>query len=118
MTIKDRLKALRKALNLTQQEFSNKVGITRGAIAKIEIGDNPLTEQMMRTICALFKVNYFWLRDGEGEMFEGIPESLLEQLTREYSLDALDQKIVQNYLQLPKEKRKVFKEFLNTLMDE
>lgn len=40
MKFKDRLKELRKELNLTQEEFAKKIGYTRTAISAWEIGRN------------------------------------------------------------------------------
>lgn len=116
MDIKDRLRALRKALNLNQTEFAYELGVTRSAIASIETGARILTEQMLRSICLKYKVNYFWLRDGKGEMFEHVPDDMLDQLVSEYNLTDLDRKIISAYLLLPEEKRTVFREFLNTVM--
>lgn len=40
MKFKDRLKQLRKELNLTQEEFAQKIGYTRTAVSAWEIGRN------------------------------------------------------------------------------
>ena len=40
MKFKERLKALRKELNLTQKEFAEKIGYTRTAVSAWEIGRN------------------------------------------------------------------------------
>lgn len=36
----ERIKSLRKALGLTQQEFADKLGISRGNIGAYEVGKN------------------------------------------------------------------------------
>lgn len=64
----DRIKALRQSLGLTQQEFAEKIGIKRGAIANYEIGRN-ISDVVINSICMTFNVNERWLRTGEGEMF-------------------------------------------------
>lgn len=65
----ERIKALRKALGLTQQDFADKLGIKRGAIANYEIGRNEPIDAVLSLICREFNVNPVWLREGTGEMF-------------------------------------------------
>ena len=65
----DRLKQLRKALNLTQQEFADRIGISRGNIGAYEVGKNALSDAVVSLICKEFSVNEEWLRTGEGDMF-------------------------------------------------
>lgn len=67
--MKERLKQLRKALGLTQQEFADKLGISRGSYANYEIGRNEPLDAVRVLICKEYGVNEKWLRDGEGEMF-------------------------------------------------
>ena len=63
-----RIKVLRQSLGLTQQEFADRIGIKRGAIANYEIGRN-ISDVVINSICRTFNVNEHWLRTGEGEMF-------------------------------------------------
>lgn len=67
--MKERIKSVRKALNLTQENFGEKLGVRKTAISKLENGENNLTEQMQKLICNEFNVNEEWLRTGNGEMF-------------------------------------------------
>lgn len=67
--MKDRIKKIRKELDLTQQEFADRLGIKRGAIANYEIGRNEPVDSIISLICREFNVNEAWLRDGTGEMF-------------------------------------------------
>lgn len=64
----DRIKALRQSLGLTQQEFADRIGIKRGAIANYEIGRN-ISDVVINSICRTYNVSEHWLRTGEGEMF-------------------------------------------------
>lgn len=64
-----RLKELRKYLNLSQDSFGEKVGVTGGSISLLEKGKRNITEQMIKSICREFNVDYIWLTTGEGEMF-------------------------------------------------
>ena len=74
----DRIKELRDALNLTQQEFADRIGVKRSTIAKYEGGWNVPLDAVISLICREFNVSERWLRTGEGEMFQ--PVSRNEEL--------------------------------------
>lgn len=65
----ERIKELRKRLNLTQQEFADRLSIKRGAVANYEVGRNTPSDSVIALICREFNVSERWLREGEGEMF-------------------------------------------------
>lgn len=67
--MKERLKKLRKSLDMTQQDFANKIGIKRNSYANYETGRNTPIDAIILSICREFNVNEHWLRDGTGEMF-------------------------------------------------
>lgn len=69
MNKESRVKELRKILNLTLDKFAERLGVSKTAISRIENGERPLTNQMVKAICSVYGVNEFWLRDGVGEMF-------------------------------------------------
>lgn len=74
----ERIKMLRKSLGLTQQEFADKIGVKRGAIANYEIGRNDPTDSVVSLICREFYCSEQWLRTGEGDMFP--PRNKNEQI--------------------------------------
>lgn len=76
--MQDRIKALRKELGLTQEEFAAKLGIKRGALANYEVGRNEPIDAVVRLICTTFGVDEIWLTTGVGEMFR--PMSRNEKL--------------------------------------
>lgn len=63
-----RIKEIRLNSNLTQQQFADKLGIKRGAIANYEIGRNTPIDAVISLICDKFDINEEWLRTGNGEM--------------------------------------------------
>jgi len=65
----ERLKKLRKALDLTQQEFADKIGIKRNSFANYETGRNTPIDAIIVSICREFNVSEDWLREGIGDMF-------------------------------------------------
>lgn len=64
-----RIRELRKALNLSQREFANKIGLKQNAISYMEKIGSTVTEQNIKNICSQFSVNENWLRTGFGKMF-------------------------------------------------
>lgn len=69
----ERLKQIRKALDMTQQEFADKLGTTRDNIGGYETGRRNPSAAVVSLICREFNVNEEWLRNGEGEMFVEVP---------------------------------------------
>ena len=68
-TTNTRIKKLRKALDLTQEEFGKRIGVKRNTVATYELGRNTPIDAVVSLICREFNVNETWLRTGEGEMF-------------------------------------------------
>lgn len=79
----ERIRLLRRTLDLTQQEFGRRIGMKQNTIALIEGGRNT-SDQTIYAICREFKVNEHWLRTGEGEMFVPAPTSELDALAARY----------------------------------
>ena len=67
--INERIKELRKCLDLSQTEFGERLHVSRDVIKDI---DNKLVDPkplFIDNVCATFHVNREWLTEGEGEMF-------------------------------------------------
>ena len=64
-----RIKQLRRILDLTQQDFAERIGLKQNSIALIESGKRNISNQAVLSICRTFSVNETWLRTGEGEIF-------------------------------------------------
>lgn len=69
MTENERIKAVRQALGITQDEFCEKLGIGRSALSQIEVGRTNASEQTIMLICREYRVREEWLRFEQGEMF-------------------------------------------------
>lgn len=111
----ERIRILRKELGLSQEEFGKRVGVSNTAISKLEKGERNITEQMILSICRVFRVNYFWLTEGKGEMFSGTPQTVVDELAEDYDLDDIDKKIIEKYLEFTPEKRAVLKEYMKSI---
>lgn len=83
-SLHERLKQLRKTLDLTQQEFADRIGSKRNTIAKYETETNTPSAAVISLICREFRVNEKWLREGTGEMFLPIDRNAdIAKLTRQ-----------------------------------
>ncbi|GAB6170044.1 hypothetical protein JCM1393_25040 [Clostridium carnis] len=111
----ERLKLIRKTLNVNQAEIGARLGVTKSSISRLEKGINNFTEQMIKLICSEFKVDYIWFTTGEGDMFANIPDVILDELALEYNLDELDKKIILEYLKLDKESRDILKNYIKNI---
>ena len=65
----ERVKLIRKALNLTCETFGERLGVNKASISRLENGVNNLSSQMEKAICREFNVNPVWLDTGQGDMF-------------------------------------------------
>ena len=70
MTINERIKAIRKKTGLSQTDFAERLGTTRGVITNLEGASRTPNNSTILAICKEFNVNEEWLRTGEGEMMK------------------------------------------------
>lgn len=112
MTRGERIKEVRKTLGLSLDKFGEKLGVTKQTVSRIENGINNLTEQMTKSICREYHVDYDWLVYGEGDMFSNIPETILDELCLQYELDDADRSVIEFYITLPRAARQMLKDHL------
>lgn len=115
MTQGERIKEIRKTLKLTLEKFGEKLGVSKGAISAIETGTRNLTEQMAVAICRTYNVNYDYLMEGEGEMFSNVPQTVLDELCKQYDCDATDRSMIEEYLKLDAASRNVLKDYIRNV---
>jgi transcriptional regulator with XRE-family HTH domain len=113
----ERLKQLRVALGLSQEEFGKRIHVQKGHVSSMESGARNITSRTIIDVCREFNVNEEWLRTGSGDMFN-TEDDLLEVLTAELkNLDELDKKFIMNYMKLAPKHRSIFKDFLMKLAE-
>ena len=95
-----RIKKLRKALDLTQQAFADRLGIRQNTVAKYETGRGEPTRAVASLICREFHVNEHWLRTGEGEMFQLAPRDTIDELIEEYRLPREYRSLTEKFIEL------------------
>lgn len=69
-----RIRELRKTLEMTQNDFAVRIGLTQNTITKYETGLRSPSNQIVISICREFNVNEDWLRTGNGDMFNPMSE--------------------------------------------
>lgn len=127
-TINDRFRELRKSCNKTQSEWADILGLSRSGIADIEAGRRNVTKKHVRSLelwdgCKDKAINIDWLRTGEGEMFNPVPE---EDEVASYVAELLDPdnpfadlivEIMRTYSQLDSKSQEVLLEFSRKLKE-
>lgn len=78
-SINKRVKEVRKKLNLSQEEFGNKIGLSKSGISNIEKGTRNVTSKHVKLICTIFNVNELWLTTGIDD------SEHLKSIEREYA---------------------------------
>jgi transcriptional regulator with XRE-family HTH domain len=115
----ERLKYLRKMLGYNQEDLGNKLGVTKTAISKMELGTYQITDSMVKLICTTFFINEDWLRTGNGNMKLELPQE--DEYVRAAAMIAKDpgEEIIRDaiieYWGLNPEGRKIFKDYLYKL---
>lgn len=116
MTNGERVNEVRKSFGLTLEKFGERLGVTKTTISRIEKGVNNLTDQMAISICREYNVNYDYLMYGEGEMFDDLPQTIVDELCAQYDLNDFDKALVEMYVSLPAGSRERIKEYMKQLV--
>lgn len=78
MTINQRVKEVRLALNLSQAKFAKALSMSNGYIAGIELEHNKVNDRIVKLLYFIYNVSEVWLKTGEGDMFLKAPDHDLE----------------------------------------
>ena len=111
--IKDRIKYLRDDLNLSRAAFGENIGVSGDVINNIERGRVEVKELLLKMICKIYNVDYFWLTEGIGDPYIDIPETVLDEIIAEYNLDETDKRLIEGYINLSPEIRNALKTYLS-----
>jgi transcriptional regulator with XRE-family HTH domain len=65
----ERLRTLRKSLNMSQVEFAKSLNMAQNSYSQIETGKIAITDKNIELICMKYSVNKDWFITGIGEMF-------------------------------------------------
>lgn len=97
----ERIRELRKKiLNMTLEEFSNEINISRSNLGNIETGRIGLTERVLSDICRIFHVRQDWILNGTEPTFEENSDPLDDEIFKLYSsLTDKNKKYLYGYIQ-------------------
>lgn len=127
-TINERFRMLRESCQKTQTEWADILGLSRSGVSEIEAGRRNVTKKHIRSLelwdgCKDKAINIDWLRTGEGEMFNPVPE---EDEVASYVAELLDPdnpfadlivEIMRTYSQLDSKSQEVLLEFSRKLKE-
>lgn len=115
----ERLKKLRKTLDLTQQKFADMIGMKQNTIAQYEMGRTVPSDAIIFSICREFNVNEEWLRTGNGEMFVELTRD--EEISAfvgnvlRYEEDSFKRRLISGLAALDDNGWKVLEDFLDSI---
>lgn len=112
MVTGERIKELRRILDLNQTDFGNRIGVGQAAIGFYENDQRTITDRTILLICKEYNVNENWLRNGEGEVFISSENLIIEKLAAQYKLDSLEKLLITEFLKLDTKRRAVIKDYL------
>jgi transcriptional regulator with XRE-family HTH domain len=75
-----RIADARHSLDISQAKFAEKIKISSGYIASIELGNRRVNDRMIKIISMTFGVNETWLKTGAGDMFDKVEDFKLNQV--------------------------------------
>ena len=118
MEIYDRIRELRKKhLNMTQEAFAEKFGVSRSVIKNIELNALARPDQklpLIKLISKEFSVNEEWLLNGTEPMFIEPDTFSLDQFVKDRGMSDLEFGIIKTYLELDPEIRHKALEYFKT----
>ena len=113
-----RLAAVRNMAHLSQEEMSQKLGISRSAYQNYERGQRDLTAQLLLAIYAAFDVDPLWMLEGDTDAGKSRRHEAIAVAYRKIGI-AVERRIIERGLNVAPEKKWdaiefLFDEFLNT----
>ena len=103
--MQERLKKLRKLLNLNQAEFAEKLNLSRGQIACYETGRRSVSSRTINDICREFNVNKYWLLNGEGEIFLPQNDNDVAEYIKSLNMSDFEMELLEKFLQFDSQTR-------------
>lgn len=110
-----RIIEIRKKKGLSQEQFAQKLNLSRSFVNQIEVGKRNISDRTIADICRVFDVNETWLRTGKGEMFHTDDEALINKIAEKYHLSDIDKEVFKLYIGLSEHDRQVLTSFSYSL---
>ena len=124
MTLGERIKSVRKQYKLTQTEFAESLGASRGMIVNVEmdkISNMTAKKPLLQLICDKYGISPAWLIDGEGEMMQDLSreQEIVKAVSDMFTGDdGFKQDIISMMVKLPDEHWELLKDMAWRLLDE
>ena len=74
--IHERLKKIRKYLNLSIREFSKEISYSHSVYGQVEHGDRDPSDRIIQLISSRFNISKEWITTGKGDMFSSEPPDI------------------------------------------
>lgn len=122
MTINERIKEIRKTLNMSQSDFAYKLGMSQRNISYLENVGSTVTEQNIKLICNVYNIDETWLRNGNpNTMDDKVGETENDFLKCAIELSASGnepfKKLIIKYAKLNPVSKKIIDDFLQSFFD-
>lgn len=117
--VKERLLKIRKEQNLTQDEFAGKLGLSKNYIWQIEKGERNPSDRTIKDVCRTFRVNYDWLVDGIGDMYQdddGDAQAIIDSVLQ--GENEFARKTLLAFAKMSEEQWELIKDLVNKLKSE
>lgn len=117
--VKERLLKIRKEQNLTQDEFAEKLGLSKNYIWQIEKGERNPSDRTIKDVCRTFRVNYDWLVDGIGDMYQdddGDAQAIIDSVLQ--GENEFARKTLLAFAKMSEEQWELIKDLVNKLKSE
>lgn len=120
--ISERIKMIRLHFGLSQTEFGERIGVSRGAVVNLEMNrlKNP-GDQTLRynLICREFGINEEWLRTGKGQMLSAKTEeeefAIWAARHLKIDSDSFKRRFVRAMMNLSDDDWKVLEKYINDM---
>lgn len=113
--LNERIGHIIESLGIKKTAFAERLNVSQAFVSQLCSGVKQPSERTLMDICREFRVNYLWLKEGKGDMFTTTPNSVVDELAEDYHLDDIDKKIIEKYLELDDEQRRVLKEYFRKI---
>lgn len=113
VTLKNRIKKIRKDVGLTQVKFGERIGVKGNTITNYENGLRNPTDAVILSICREFNINEKWLRTGEGEMFNIINDDYTKISVDIDKKDPKARQAIIDYWNLSEQSKELFWKFMD-----
>ena len=117
----ERIKQIRLAAGLTQQQFAERIGLSRNFIAVIETSGRKPSDRTVSDICREFGVSLAWLEEGVGDMY--VQRSANEELALMVTSlmgeadESFRKRFISAMMELPPEFWSEFEKFLKIITE-